>query len=129
LLEVLTVSDRNSVWVILLVVLLVVLFTGPFMFMGGWLMEPGMMGPGMMGPGMMGWRGYGYGFGWGGMLFQALLLLVFLGLIVFGIYHLVGGGRRTSSGRFLEILKERYAKGEITKDEYERMRQELSKED
>ena len=119
MLEVLAVSDRNSIWVILLLILLVALFAGPFMFMGGWL----------MGPDMMGSRRYGYGFSWVGMLFQTLLFLVFLGLIAFGIYYLMGGGRRTNSGRYLEILKERYAKGEITKDEYERIKQELSKGD
>jgi len=118
-------SDRNGGWIVLLAILLIVLFAGPFMFMGGW-----MRGPGMMGPGMMGWQGYGYGFNWLG----ALLPLVFLGLIAFGVYYFLGGGRPTLSGptpssRSLEILKERYAKGEITKEEYERMRQELSRED
>jgi len=122
------VRERNSTWVILLVILLVVLFAWPLMLMGGWLMGPSMMGPGMMGPGMMGSRGYGYGFGWLGALFQMLFFLVFLGLIVFGIYYLVGGGRSARS-RSIEALKERYAKGEITKEEYERIKQELSKED
>ncbi|MHB1005000.1 MAG: SHOCT domain-containing protein [Chloroflexota bacterium] len=30
-----------------------------------------------------------------------------------------------SEGRALEILKERYARGEITRDEYEQMRRDL----
>ncbi len=119
-------NDRNGVWVALLVIFLIVLFAGPFMFMGGW-----MMGPGMMGSGMMGWRGYGYGYGfnWLGALLQMILFLVFLGLIAFGIYYLIGRGKPTPSDRSLEILKERYAKGEISREEYDRMRQELSKED
>lgn len=120
-------SDRNGGWIVLLVVILLVLFAGPFMFMGGW-----MRGPGMMGPGMMGGQGYGYGYGFNWL--GALLPLVFLGLIAFGVYYFLVGVRPTPSGptpssRSLEILKERYAKGEITKEEYERMRQELSKED
>ncbi|MCX6660740.1 MAG: SHOCT domain-containing protein [Candidatus Bathyarchaeota archaeon] len=110
-------TDRNSGWIAVLVIILIIVFAGPFMFMGG------MMGPGMMGSGMMGWNGYGYGYG-----------IVFLGLIVFGVYYLISGGRPTTSGpatlgRSLEILKERYAKGEITKEEYGRMKQELTKED
>jgi len=123
-------TDRNSGWIAVLVIILIIVFAGPFMFMGG------MMGPGMMGSGMMGWNGYGYGYGlnWIGALIRVLLFIVFLGLIVFGVYYLISGGRPTTSGpatlgRSLEILKERYAKGEITKEEYGRMKQELTKED
>jgi len=117
-------SDRNSLWIVLLVILVLVLFAGPLMFMGGWF-----MGPGMMGPGMMGWQGYGYGYGfnWLGALLQIILVIIFLALIAFGIYYLVGAGKPAPSGRSLEILKERYARGEISKEEYERIRQELSK--
>ena len=118
-------TDRNSGWIAVLVIILIIVFAGPFMFMGG-----------MMGPGMMGWKGYGYGYGfnWIGALIRVLLFIVFLGLIVFGVYYLISGGRPTTSGpatlgRSLEILKERYAKGEITKEEYGRMKQELTKED
>jgi putative membrane protein len=94
------------------------------MFMGGWFMSPRMMGPGMMG-----WQGYGYGYGfnWFGALFRIILAIIFLALIAFGIYYLVGAGRLAPSSRSLEILKERYAKGEISKEEYERIKQELSK--
>ncbi len=31
----------------------------------------------------------------------------------------------TSAGKALEILKERYAKGEITREEYEQMKKDL----
>jgi putative membrane protein len=106
------------------------------MFMGGWFMGPGMMGGyrpyGGYG-GMMGYGGYGYGYGfnWLGAIVRIIVFLIFLGLIAFGIYYLVGGGRLAPtspapSSRHLEILKERYAKGEITKEDYERMKQELS---
>ena len=123
-------SERNSGWIVLVAIVLIILFAGPMMFMGGWF-----MGPGMMGPGMMGYQGYGYGYGfnWLGAIVRIIVFLIFLGLIAFGVYYFLGGGRPTPSGpmpssRALEILKERYAKGEITKEEYERMRQELSKE-
>jgi putative membrane protein len=119
-------NDRSSGWIIILVIILIIVFAGPMMFMGGWF-----MGPGMMGSGMMGYRGYGYGYGfnWPGAIVQIIVFLIFLGLIALGIYYLVGIGRPTGpapSSRPLEILKERYAKGEITKEEYERVRQELS---
>ncbi len=116
-------SERNSGWIILAVIVLIILFAGPMMFMG----------PGMMGPGMMGGYGYGYGYGfnWLGAIVRIIVFLIFLGLIAFGVYYLLGGGRPTPRGpmpssRALEILKERYAKGEITKEEYDRMKKELS---
>lgn len=117
-------SDRDNVWIILAVVLVLILLAGPLVFVGVWF-----MGSSMMGPGMMGWRGYGYGYGfnWLGALLRILLIIIFLVLIAFGIYYLAGGGRRAASDRPLEILKERYARGEISKEEYERIRQELLK--
>ncbi|MBS7623379.1 SHOCT domain-containing protein [Candidatus Bathyarchaeota archaeon] len=80
---------------------------------------------------MMGWRGYGYGYGfsWIGALLRILLIIIFLALIAFGVYYLVGAGKPAVGGRSLEILKERYAKGEISKEEYEQIKQELSKEE
>jgi len=80
---------------------------------------------GMMGPMM------GYGMGWLGMI----MMVVFWGLLIVGGVFLVkwlvqatgrGGAAPTSGGgRALEILKERYARGEITKAEFESMRADL----
>ena len=58
-----------------------------------------------------------------------LLGLVILGVIA-GIRWLskIGGGYGNSprSDRSLDVLRERYAKGEIGRDEFERMRRDLS---
>ncbi len=74
--------------------------------------------------GMMGMMGYGWGF-------MFLTPLAFLALTALGAYYLVTGFTgtgRPSSGddkRALEILKERYAKGEITREQYLSMREEV----
>jgi putative membrane protein len=73
-----------------------------------------------MGMGMM-------GFGWGSMF---LIPLAFLVLIVFGAYYLVTELTRTNRSassqnrRPSEILKERYAKGELTRERYLEMKEE-----
>ena len=71
---------------------------------------------------MMDWDHMSFGFGG---VFMGLILLVIIGLI---IYFVINGqnlvqheGRETP----LEILKKRYAKGEISKDEYERIKKDL----
>lgn len=87
----------------------------------------GMMGPGMMGPGMM-WRGGGWM--WGvGMWLGGLAMLVFWGALIVGAILVVrhlggmpGSEVRTSS---LDIVKRRYASGEITREQYEQMRKDL----
>jgi putative membrane protein len=81
-----------------------------------------------MGPGMMG----GWGMGWfGGIFMMVFWILVLVGL-VFLIKWLVQATNRVksdagSSNRALEILKERYARGEIDTAEFETMKLELSK--
>ena len=82
---------------------------------GSWLSHPGMT------------------MGWGMGIFGMIFMIVFWGLIILGVVFLVkwlfGSGNRgandQSTARALEILKERYARGEIDKDEFEARKQDL----
>ena len=59
-----------------------------------------------------------------------LMMILFWGLIivglVFGIRWLVAEGRESRSDTALDILRQRYARGEINKEEFETKKQELS---
>jgi putative membrane protein len=79
---------------------------------------------GMMGPGMM-----GFGWGW----FIPILMVVFWGLVVWGIVALVRGlggccvpAQRDDTESALDILRKRYAKGEINREEFEAKKKELA---
>jgi putative membrane protein len=73
------------------------------------------------------------GWGWGHMIFGGLMMIVFWGGIIVLVVLLVrwlGGGGATSHVSTprrtpLEILQERFAKGEIDKEEYEERRKLL----
>jgi len=75
--------------------------------------------------GMMG--NYGYGMGYGGMFFG----LIFWILIIVGAYLLIkwlveqNKTRGSEEKSALDIAKERYAKGEITEEEFEEMKKRL----
>ena len=77
----------------------------------------------MMGPWMMG----GFGMGW----WMPVVGIVILGLIVCSVIALTksaGGTSGQGSNKHisaLEILKERYARGEIGKEEFEEKRKNL----
>lgn len=77
---------------------------------------------------MMGWGNQGYGMGWFGGIFMILFWVVVIAGIIFAIRYLttgkVGPGEE-SSREPLEILKERYARGEITTEEYEERKKVL----
>jgi putative membrane protein len=80
-------------------------------------------GWGMMGPGMM----YGYRGGW----WMAIPMIIFGGLIIWGIVALVRHFSRNvpvydPANSALEILKRRYALGEINKEEFEDKRKTLT---
>ncbi len=78
------------------------------------------------------WGYDGFGYGGGGM---GIGMLLFWGLIIFGIVMLVRGFGGTSSSAVseprvrdkspLDILGERYARGEIDKAEFAQKRGEL----
>jgi len=77
------------------------------------------------------WGYDGFGFGWGGMGIGMLLFWVLIvAAIVVMVRGLGGGpGGTEPSGRArtaLEILGERYARGEIGKAEFDEMRRDLS---
>lgn len=112
---------------IIVVAVLVILFFG---LLGGGMMGYGFFGPGgMMGPGRFGYGGLGFSpFWW--ILMAFFWLLIIGGIIVLVIWLLqprrpLGTTPGPTGGRALDILKERYAKGEITKEEYDQMRQDL----
>ncbi len=68
--------------------------------------------------------------GWGGMIFGLIIMIVVLILIVLVVRWLVesgrGGGSHNPPGQTpLDILEERFAKGEIDKDEFEERRRVL----
>jgi putative membrane protein len=61
-----------------------------------------------------------------------LMMLVFWGLVIWGIVvgirWLVRQGRDGRPDHALEILRERYARGEIGKEEFEARRRDLTEE-
>ena len=69
------------------------------------------------------------GMGWW-MLFGGLWMFIFWGgiiaLIVWGIIKLSGRGASTSKRDPLNVAKERYAKGEISREEFEQLKKDLS---
>ena len=96
------------------------------------------LGGGMMGPGMMGgYPGYaipfsGNGWLWGlGTALGWLVMLAFWGALIAGailLFRAIASRTepRASSGEDpLEVLKRRYAAGEITREQYESMRDVL----
>jgi putative membrane protein len=90
---------------------------------GPWRMHAGYG----MGPGMMGW---GYGMGWVGMILMVAFWVAVIVGIVFLIRWLVistrGGSRGdTSEDSALDILRKRYARGEINKEEFEEKKNDL----
>jgi putative membrane protein len=82
----------------------------------------GRMGPGMMGP---------WGMGWFGIIFIILIVIVVIVALLFLLPRLkqsseIGRIEASSSkSKVLEIFKERYARGEIDKAEFEEKKKDL----
>ncbi len=76
----------------------------------------------------MHWGDYGWGMGFGWIAMFIFWVLVIVG-VVFLVKSLVAGsGQRGTTETALDILKKRYARGEMTHEEYVRARDELKKE-
>ncbi|MGW8273170.1 MAG: SHOCT domain-containing protein [Thermodesulfovibrionales bacterium] len=64
------------------------------------------------------------GFGW---VFMIIFWAVIILAVVFLVKAVAGGARREGRGEMpLDILKRRYARGEITREEFEKMKDDLS---
>lgn len=69
--------------------------------------------------------GMGFGFGGIGMI---IFWIIILAALVYFIRYLVPRDRRqTGDTGAMEILKKRYASGEISKDEFDQLRHELKR--
>lgn len=70
---------------------------------------------------------YGYGMGSGGMLFGLLFWILILMLAYLLIKWLVDQNKTREEGQMsaLEIAKIRYAKGEITEEEFEEIKKRI----
>jgi putative membrane protein len=77
------------------------------------------------------WMMGGWGMGWLGML----IMIIFWGLIIAGVVSLIrwlvqntGSNRNENDSmrpKAIDILKERYARGEINRNEYETMKRDI----
>lgn len=97
---------------LLLLTPLLTMCSGPYGHMGGW--------------DRTGNYACGFGYGYGGV-FMWILFLIVVGVAMYFIIqsaktkNILGGTTDTP----LDILKKRYAKGDITKEEFDRMKKEL----
>ena len=74
------------------------------------------------------WHYYWMG-GWLGLLMMVLAMILFWGLVIGGVVLvarlILSVGREKKSSEALEILRQRYARGEIEKAEFEEKRKDL----
>lgn len=93
-----------------------------FLAQSEWLTAPWVQGPYDWGWHPMMWGAWGFG--------MMIMMVLFWGLIivavVVGIRWLVGQGKESRADSALDILRQRYARGEINKEEFESRKKDLS---
>jgi len=78
-------------------------------------------------------HGWMSGDGWPMSPYMLIILFLFWGLVIYAVFIIVRGSKSQNRGRIetephetaLDILKKRYARGEINKEEYEQIKKEL----
>lgn len=97
-------NKDSTIWILIaLFVLIIILFSGGGMMMSG--------------------AGFGMGSG-------IILMVLFWGAVIWLVISLISNVTKRSGETFesaISILKKRYAKGEITKEQYHEMEKELTK--
>ena len=68
-------------------------------------------------------------FGYGGGMFMMFIFIIVIGLIIYFIFNNTKSNRYNGgvSENSLEIIKERFAKGEITEEEFDKMKKALKR--
>jgi putative membrane protein len=88
-------------------------------------MEGGWLAGSPRNPIVMGDWGWHWGMGFGSVLAILFWALILLGIVALARVLLTGGGWPGSAKGPLDILNERYARGEITREQYEQMRRDI----
>ncbi len=125
-------KNTGTILGVILVVLLVVLLLGGagMMGFGGFGMGGMMGGYGGYGGMMGGYGPQGFGFNSIGMIISLVFWALIIGGIVLLVVWLARNAGRTTFGASagdapLDILKSRYAKGEITKEQFDAIKRDL----
>ena len=72
------------------------------------------------------WWPWGTAMGWWMIVWMVVFWGGLIALIVWGIKKLTERGNSTPKRNSLDIAKERYAKGEISREEFEQLKKDLS---
>ncbi|MBZ0157057.1 MAG: SHOCT domain-containing protein [Alphaproteobacteria bacterium] len=76
----------------------------------------------------MHWWDYGWSMGlWGWFLMVLIWVLVILGIVLL-VRSALGTGKKIERETALTLLEKRYARGEISREEFERTRSDLIKD-
>jgi len=74
---------------------------------------------------MMHWD-YGWGMEYGWIMMLGFWLLIIVGAFFVIKIMITGAGKREKSETALDILKKRYAKSEISREEYEKIKNDIA---